>query len=736
MSCGCSDNYNSNSAYNGYCNADTPYPSVSHESVPSLIDNLVTALYGEIQKDVSSGKVVWNIPCDPSNIPATINGIPRNDGEGLLCYIVRALNLTGASGFVTVNGVQTLTNKTLTAPVINTPTINNLTATGTLALPTGSVTSAMILNGTIINEDINASAAIATSKLAPVTATGSTTPRTLANRFADVVNVKDFGAVGNGSTPDHVAIQAAIDHANSLGGGIVFFPVGSYRINTPIELKSFITIQGVNAENTRIVASGNFPVLQHIGSSDNGVGDINIRDIQIRGSGTTNQNCIGILASWTSSLCVENCYIRLCSIGYYQDYSRNGTLINCQFDTNKDCIWMGPIDTSLGANLDNTAFWDTLDCVNTVRYGVRIEGATGIKAINCAFLNGDTGIYSGDYVPENSPLAILLGNTSFVPTIANARNIRWLHMTNCYSDTTSSSGWIVNGIATGNNVQDCRFVSCWAGNTNNTNANSNPAFSCTNFYNIILSGCTFRYCRGIGISFNTGTGLTINGSSVVDYDALDAGLAAIKLDTVNNATISGVFFDSDDSSVVSTTYGVHLVSCNYTTISGLTTNQARLVNVVNSFRTAISNNTTNNVSACVLESGTSNFTRISNTIGGIPTLIGGGSSITSVGSTTNVQTSIVGGSTSAAAICLASASNTGWYRDGNSMSFTLGGSKTFGILDNGIFNGGAAWYVGSGSPEGNVTAPIASLYTNTAGGASTTLYVKTSGTGNTGWTAK
>lgn len=43
---------------------------------------------------------------------------------------------------------------------------------------------------------------------------------------------------------------------------------------------------------------------------------------------------------------------------------------------------------------------------------------------------------------------------------------------------------------------------------------------------------------------------------------------------------------------------------------------------------------------------------------------------------------------------------------------------------------------GAGSPEGVITAPIGSLYTNTAGGASTTLYVKTSGAGNTGWTAK
>lgn len=44
--------------------------------------------------------------------------------------------------------------------------------------------------------------------------------------------------------------------------------------------------------------------------------------------------------------------------------------------------------------------------------------------------------------------------------------------------------------------------------------------------------------------------------------------------------------------------------------------------------------------------------------------------------------------------------------------------------------------VGSGSPEGSKTAPVGSIYLNRSGGTSTTLYVKTSGTGNTGWTAK
>jgi len=43
---------------------------------------------------------------------------------------------------------------------------------------------------------------------------------------------------------------------------------------------------------------------------------------------------------------------------------------------------------------------------------------------------------------------------------------------------------------------------------------------------------------------------------------------------------------------------------------------------------------------------------------------------------------------------------------------------------------------GTGSPAGAVTAVVGSLYLRTDGGANTTLYVKESGTGNTGWVAK
>ena len=45
-------------------------------------------------------------------------------------------------------------------------------------------------------------------------------------------NVKDHGALGDGTTDDTAAIQAAIDACDAAGGGTVYFPPGTYYLGT------------------------------------------------------------------------------------------------------------------------------------------------------------------------------------------------------------------------------------------------------------------------------------------------------------------------------------------------------------------------------------------------------------------------------------------------------------------------------------------------------------------------
>ena len=59
----------------------------------------------------------------------------------------------------------------------------------------------------------------------------------------NVFNVKDYGATGNGSTPDTTAIQAAIDAQAAAGRGIVFFPEGIYKYTT-LKYKNGTHLQG------------------------------------------------------------------------------------------------------------------------------------------------------------------------------------------------------------------------------------------------------------------------------------------------------------------------------------------------------------------------------------------------------------------------------------------------------------------------------------------------------------
>jgi hypothetical protein len=73
-------------------------------------------------------------------------------------------------------------------------------------------------------------------------------------------DVRAYGAVGDGTTNDAVAIQDAIDAVDANGGGTVFFPPLDFAVADILYVSSNITLQGCGMGASSIVAkSGSFP---------------------------------------------------------------------------------------------------------------------------------------------------------------------------------------------------------------------------------------------------------------------------------------------------------------------------------------------------------------------------------------------------------------------------------------------------------------------------------------------
>lgn len=71
------------------------------------------------------------------------------------------------------------------------------------------------------------------------------------------LNVRDFGARGDGTADDAAAIQRAIDAA---GAGVVYLPAGEYRLGSGLTAKPGLLLTGAG-RSTRLVAHGDVPVL-------------------------------------------------------------------------------------------------------------------------------------------------------------------------------------------------------------------------------------------------------------------------------------------------------------------------------------------------------------------------------------------------------------------------------------------------------------------------------------------
>jgi hypothetical protein len=140
------------------------------------------------------------------------------------------------------------------------------------------------------------------------------------DRTRGTYNVRDFGAVGDGSTDDTFAIQSALAYIASRNGGVLFFPEGDYHVGRSagfkgLTLPSGITIQGVASLHTgaannnvvktnpsRITLEGSDRDLFQIGEC---TARITFREIELLAQSQRNTVAVHAFGAFTSS---ENFY--------------------------------------------------------------------------------------------------------------------------------------------------------------------------------------------------------------------------------------------------------------------------------------------------------------------------------------------------------------------------------------------------------------------------------------------
>jgi len=285
-------------------------------------------------------------------------------------------------------------------------------------------------------------------------------------KFMDFVNVKDYGAKGDGVTDDTQAIQAALDNGN------IFFPAGIYMVNgnDPDGISSQGR-QGVRVPSNRVITWLDGAEVHVIPNAEDGYNAFlvheennilftspNIKGERDDHTGTTGEWGMGIEISSSTNVKIESPFIRNCwgdgiYIGQVNAPCENITINNGIFDNNRR-QGLSVISVN-GLHCENSIFKNTNGTGPGA--GVDIEPNANsaildnIAFIDCKFMDNEGSgflIYTPSFSDiENKRIKVdLIGCTS--KGNANGYNFSgWfnvgegnIRMTSCHSTENLSAG--------------------------------------------------------------------------------------------------------------------------------------------------------------------------------------------------------------------------------------------------------------------------------------------------------
>jgi polygalacturonase len=197
-----------------------------------------------------------------------------------------------------------------------------------------------------------------------------------------VLNVKDYGVVGDGKTKDTVALQLAIERCSALGGGEVVVPAGEYltgalvlRSNVTLRVEEGATLNGspdmadypfaqvrweghwmkgyiafisaTDAENIAIVGKGKIigsPAVKGRLERPSGyrlpalLEFINCKNVLVQDCYTQNYGMWSIHPTYTDNITFKNVTVMSGADGIDVDSCKHVVIDGCDFDTTDDCI--------------------------------------------------------------------------------------------------------------------------------------------------------------------------------------------------------------------------------------------------------------------------------------------------------------------------------------------------------------------------------------------------------------
>ena len=266
---------------------------------------------------------------------------------------------------------------------------------------------------------------------------GGSTPAGAVNRLineklAETISVKDFGAIGNGTTDDTASINAAIAFAISTGGNSVYFPAGNYKVTSTITWTgNGVQLIGEGRGISKITANfATGDIIYINGSASSGVKQLSITSSVAKTTGAAIHfaNCHNVQAT----------NIGLESNMYYGIQIEGGA---AQFITTIDDfeIDSGVIGILIGGSTVAADTWIQNGVINAcTNAGIFVQYASGLYLYGVDIISCSTGITT--YPSSNQSVSAVFADAVLC-------------------DTCGTNGW--NFITNGGNVNEVTLVNCW-----------------------------------------------------------------------------------------------------------------------------------------------------------------------------------------------------------------------------------------------------------------------------------